>query len=1154
MYFKRLEIFGFKSFAEKTVLNFEPGVTAVVGPNGCGKSNVFDAIRWVLGEQSVKQLRGGEMQDVIFNGTDSKLALGFAEVSVTFSNTTRTLQVNADEVVVTRRLFRSGESEYLINKEPSRLKDITELFMGTGVGAESYSLVQQGRVDLVVSAKAEDRRMIFDEAAGITKYKSKKREAQGKLKETDDNLLRINDIVVEVKRQIGSIERQAQKAQRYKQEFEKLKGFEQVYALYQLDEFKKEKAALQFFLAEVQNKETDVSRELEEYRQIVERESLQMEELEARVQEVREQDIKIDSQIDLANRQVGFDEERLLNLDENEKRISSQKIALAEKCRAHQEKIDELERTLAAFNENVATSLAALNAKKEELGMAALAIEECQNAMRKDEEAIFNLSTRQMEISNSLTEVMKETQGFLARRRRLDTEQVKVLGEKEAIDRRLAGVSQGIVELIGKRASLAESLGKEKDIFVRQSEELNALGVTIDGLEKKKFFLISQKDFIEKMHVQYQDMPDPVIDGRFLSSSVPVAGQTGFMGKIKEVIAVDPARFENLKSHLSRFESGNLYEIICETKFIELDPQSLAAQIDAIEDEVKGLVIEKQVKTAMAGDQSKLIERIQADIHTEERRLSVCEAQQSDIALEAGKIANEIQAVALEVAEVEQGLSRLKESDDRLQSDLKQVEEETGLIRTGLKGREEALMAKRREREGAAVACAQMESELNALKDKEKSWHSNLDMFIAGIDGFREELSRLDVEVASYGERRLKLNEDIEQLQLNLENLMNAKNELRGSLSRFEAEEQDVSQRLSSVRTQITMMEKEIADNREMVHERAMKVQQIEYQERSVRERLQQKYSIDLAAPVAAATPGVAMDLQGMETAAGQEPVLDAVVQPGIDVEALKLEIQTLAKRCESYGGVNLMAIEEFEELKNRFQFLTKQQSDLLTAKDLLEQTIRKINKTTRQLFTDTFIKVNEQFRTYFRMLFNGGEAQLVLLDPENALESGIEIIARPPGKKLQTISLMSGGEKTMTAIALIFAVFKVNPSPFCVLDEIDAALDEANVDRFAAVLKEFAKIAQFIVITHNKKTIANADVMYGITMQQTGVSRVVSVKFAEKVKEAAGPAAVAVEAPVEASVSESVSAAEVTPVPQTLVTPDTLSTAEPASEDLVTV
>jgi len=390
---------------------------------------------------------------------------------------------------------------------------------------------------------------------------------------------------------------------------------------------------------------------------------------------------------------------------------------------------------------------------------------------------------------------------------------------------------------------------------------------------------------------------------------------------------------------------------------------------------------------------------------------------------------------------------------------------------------------------------AQAEAEISSLREREKSWCENRDMFRNDLNGYLGEISNLDAELASFVGRRESLLTEIANLQKSIEELKTSKETLKAVLSRLEAEEQDVAQRLNSVRSQIAAMEKDITQSRELLHERQMRLQQIDFQEQAVKDRMSQRYNIDGSelVPSAEAQPAEGADVTAPE--------------PAIDIEALKEEIQALAKKCDAFGAVNLVAIEEFDELKNRFQFLTKQQSDLLSAKDSLEQTIRKINRTTRELFTDTFVKVNEQFRIYFRMLFNGGEAQLILVDPENALESGIEIVARPPGKKLQTISLLSGGEKTMTAIALIFSVFRVNPSPFCVLDEIDAALDEANVDRFATVLKEFAKIAQFIVITHNKKTIAYVDVMYGITMQQTGVSRVVSVKLSDrKAGERMGP------------------------------------------------
>jgi len=1088
MYFKRLEIFGFKSFAEKTVFNFEPGITAIVGPNGCGKSNVFDAIRWVLGEQSVKQLRGSAMEDVIFNGTDTKLALGFAEVSVVFDNQTRTLSTNADEVVITRRLFRSGESEYLINKEVSRLKDIAELFMGTGVGAEAYSLVQQGKVDLVVSARPDDRRMIFDEAAGITKYKAKKREAQNKLEETDANLLRINDIVVEVKRQISSIERQAQKAQRYKEQYEKLKTLERILAVHQLAVFGREKAEAQKFLSEVKTRDDDFNSEIESYRQVVERDTFLLEELASKVQAAREESLKNDNQIELANRQIGFNEERIDNLGENETKINEQKKQFLEKCRLQQEKIEELERMLAAIGGELERGASEFEARKLALAQLAALIQGYQDSIGKDEEALLSHSSRQVEMKNHQTEILKESQGYIARRRRLEIEQMKAMTEKDEAEKKLQGISQGITDILAKRSQLAEELGREKSSLARHNEELASYVAHIDGLEKKKLFLISQKDFIEKMQVQYTDMPDPVINGRFLSAMPPSAGQRGFIGKIKEVMAVDPSRLEALKAQFGNFEATALYEIVCETKYLEIDPQALAEQINAIDTEIQGLLVQKESKLREISERSVLIERIQADIHAEEKRLSVSEAQQNDVGAEARKISEELGTVNLEIREADEGLLRLQQSERALQNDLKAVDDEIVFLKEGIKTRQEAMAEKRREREAAAVALAQAEAEISSLREREKSWCDNRDMFRNDLNGYLGEISSLDAELTSFTGRRESLLAEITNLQASIEELKTSKEALKVVLGRHEAEEQDVAQRLNSVRSQITAMEKDMAQSRELLHERQMHLQQIDFQEQAVKDRMSQRYNIDAAelVPLAEAPPA-----EGAEAAQPESPA--------IDIEALKEEIQTLAKKCDAFGAVNLVAIEEFEELKNRFQFLTKQQSDLLSAKDSLEQTIRKINRTTRELFIDTFVKVNEQFRIYFRMLFNGGEAQLILVDPENALESGIEIVARPPGKKLQTISLLSGGEKTMTAIALIFSVFRVNPSPFCVLDEIDAALDEANVDRFATVLKEFAKIAQFIVITHNKKTIAYANVMYGITMQQTGVSRVVSVKLSER-------------------------------------------------------
>ncbi len=1079
MYFKKLEIFGFKSFAEKTILHFEPGITAVVGPNGCGKSNVFDAIRWVLGEQSVKQLRGGAMEDVIFNGTDTKLALGFAEVSVTFDNTSKILPVPHDEVTVTRRLFRSGESEYLINKEPVRLKDVVEIFMGTGVGAESYSLVQQGKVDLVVSARPDDRRVLFDEASGITKYKAKKREAMGKLKETDDNLLRLNDIVTEVKRQITTVERQAQKARRYKDEFEKLKALELVHARHQCAAFMHERSGIQVRVDALKGGEETAHGELGEFRAMLDQETSAQEDLEQNVREARERDMKLENQIELAIRQIAFNDERLQNLSQNEIRVAGQKGLLADKSRLHQEKISELERMLVSSQEAIAVASGELEFRRSSFSSLVALIQEHELSMRADEENARRLSSSLAGIKGGLVEIMKEREGYLTRRRRLDQEQAKVTSERTETEQKLNGLSEGIRLIMGKRQGILDGLEQEKAALAAVREELAVVDKSIETFQHRRLFLVSQKEFIEKLHVQYQDMPDPVITGHFFSPIPPSEQHTGFIGKLKSVTAVSAERHEDLRRHLDGMAAAGLYEIICETKFVELDPLAIAAEITRIDAVLGELAVQRAARLSAIAGHSRTTERFLQEVHAEDRRLSVCEAQQSDIGAEAVKLVKELQAVADEIQEVDAGLARLAERDAVLTAEVGSLEAELRAAEASARDRQEALAGQRAAREEAAVALAQCESELGAMRERERSWKANMSAFLADMKNYQEELFRLDQEVVSFSERRQHLEADTARQEELLLALRSEKETFRDARVRIEAEERDLSQRLNSLRAQIAGIEKGLADGRDHAHEMSMRIQQLDFQEKAVRERLSQKYDLELSVLPVATEGGSVSDPLG-------EP----------DVEVIRQEIQALIRRCDAFGGVNLLAIEEFEELKGRFQFLTRQQSDLLEAKTALEQTIRKINKTTRELFIDTFTKVNAQFREYFKVLFNGGEAQLVLLDPENALESGIEIVARPPGKKLQTISLLSGGEKTMTAIALIFAVFRVNPSPFCVLDEIDAALDEANVDRFAAVLKEFAQISQFIVITHNKKTMAHANVMYGVTMQQRGISKVVSVKF----------------------------------------------------------
>jgi len=660
---------------------------------------------------------------------------------------------------------------------------------------------------------------------------------------------------------------------------------------------------------------------------------------------------------------------------------------------------------------------------------------------------------------------MKRVTECLARKDRLEHENNKVIGERAQVSQKAEAVNAAIARSQSILSSLWADLEGKRAHLVQLRSSLAAQETAADDLEKKKLFLLSQKDFVARMQTQYQDTPDPVVEGKFISSIRPNDQQTGIIGKIKDI-------------RIIAGEGGReLYEITYATKYVELDLRHMDERISVL-DAQWTQALETKAQTAAAMDAANT--EMDADlkhIQEGEKGFSVLEAQKNNIEQESGKIIGELDLIVTESAQMETDLAALRVQERELSQTLEGITGQIRRCQDDVKAKTGWIAAQHKEREDMGLAIVQVEAEVQSAADKQRSHEEHCSVYIQNLDRDLADIARFDREGEQAKAKKAGLHEDIDRLNKDLDGLKGQEGALAVELEGLLAQKSERTGRLNSLRAQTRGVEDVATALKNDRHHYDMRQQEIRFNERALKDKLLQTYKINWD--------------EGPDASVGTP-----VDQTPINEQEAAVEIENLKKRCESYGAVNLVAIEEFEELKQRFEFLTKQQSDLLTAREALLQTITKINRTTRQMFTDTFTRVNEEFQVYFRMLFGGGQAQLVLQDPDNALECGIDIIARPPGKKLQNISLLSGGEKTLTAIALIFGVFKVNPSPFCVLDEIDAALDESNIGRFAYLLKDFVKIAQFIVITHNKKTMASADILYGITMQERGVSRIVSVKF----------------------------------------------------------
>ncbi len=1198
MYFKRLEIQGFKSFVDYTSLDFESGITAIVGPNGCGKSNIVDALRWVLGEQSAKALRGNRMEDVIFNGTDIRKAVGMAEVSLTINNYDRQLSTEHEEITITRRTYRSGESEYLLNKTACRLRDIQDLFLDTGIGRNAYSILEQGKIDLVISSRPADRRYVFEEAAGISKYKSRKEESLRKLDAAEQNFLRVNDIAVEVKRQIGSLERQAQKARRYqdlKQELttlevsrgrrelrskrRNLRKLERIWEEQRLcikESENRQKASedkLTLLGNEVRENESGLS-QAQEFLHQVQEEIIKTEDF-IKASELRHQDLTLGlTRLEAEFEELGAKEEQLclqsghvLELrGHKEQALADVKIEMT----AEEERLNNLEQELKEKAVHVQDQQKRLLEIVDQMSGFRETLKNLEIRRAEHEQQIENLAQRMAILSSQKQETLKgknslaeDLQNSRQTMETLRAQQDILAREKEKLEHTLATLNamldnfnQTITQL-NSRLTWIEELKNGLDGYELGAKtilmEHNANPERFPGLlgpvvnfirtdrkyefafeallgHKLQYIMIETEDqaraamdylaegnrgratFIPLEHCRNINE-----DHRFSGEDQPAINQPGILGRAEDLARIDerfrgffqsilkdvfivtdaaaahqarkagvPGTLVTLNGELDtpeRWLTGGSPDIM-ERGLLgrEREIEELKAELSVLEINLSDALREAESTKNRREEIAGRLEVNTSELHELEVRTAGMEKSLEGVTLQMEEINRQDVSLQTENEQAVQTLNQTVHDQELTTRNLLEVELIDRQTQQGLSGQQEEIEERRREYEKRSsragelrVAATALEQQLGGLNADVERVAGELTEVLGrkqekernvGMD--RKRLADLADEVNRKQEQRLRFLEDKLARERNLEKFRQGREDMA-----VRKEEQE-----KEVRDHRTSREKSQHD----LHQIELEKTQLEMNLKSLENYLQEEYKLNLALE------------EEKETEEGPAAL-------PAEAEATQLRIEELKSKLGTMGSVNLVAMEEYDDLQQRYEFLSKQLADLKSARENLQRLITRINHESRVRFEETFSQVRVQFREVFRRLFNGGDADLVLMDETNLLETGIEIVARPPGKHLQNISLLSGGEKALTAIALLFAIFLVKPSPFCVFDEMDAPLDDNNTIRFCRILQEFAKKSQFIIITHNKLTMEKAGVLYGITMPEAGISRIISVKFKEEEK-----------------------------------------------------
>ena len=1182
MYLKRLEMQGFKSFADKTILEFRPGITGVIGPNGSGKSNISDAIRWILGEQSMKSLRGSKTQDIIFAGTQNRKSLGFAEASLVFDNTDGALPIEFSEVTITRKIYRSGETGYYINKTACRLKDVIELFMDTGIGRDGYSIIGQGKVDEILSNKSEDRRHIFEEAAGIVKYRARKEETEKKLEQTKLNLLRINDIIIEIEGNLEPLQLQSDKAKKYLNLKEELKNIEIGLFIYNIDKYKKDLEAIaqdEDIMKSTLNQEEG---KLEKIKILKEELKDEIDEITTKIEEMQNIGFESQKKIEQCNSNINVAEAKIQSNKEIAERNKIEISELQEKIASLKSDIEQKESRKSNLKENKAKFENELKEKEEELAKLTaklsskeLEMEEIKKIIEKNTDRKYELqaeiSKKQANIENLEKRKNQLNQEISSQTLEIDRIRIKkediarefnetesnrnnILKKIEEIRKQKNEITTKIKEFEIQIANLTNEMRmktsrynflveteKEKEGYIKSvksllidCEKAKELGKGMHGVlaniidvpkEYQTAIEMCLGASLQNIVTETEEDAKKLIEhlrvnnlGR--ASFLPITSVKGkkldnIKGKKDGVIGIacDLIKFDKKYEQIVLNLLGRTVIVDNMQNAIKLSKENnYSFRIITLEGDVinpSGAITGGSVakKTVNILGRSKEIEELSKEINDIKTKISKLEKSKEeyedsseDVLEEAEHLEKQLQEIEISYATEKQ---RVESIDENIQTIRDRINKQKEEVLKSEENKKELLNSKELD-----------EQEMSKISKENEEKQSIIDEFANSnkdsqtyIDNLNEDITDLKISVSSFNESEMSIEEMSEMINKEIETHTKNVEIKKAQIEKDEKENIELEKQIEETKKQIEEIKFQVSNSGENIEK--LKKDRIAKNEKLTKKEDEQtdqfKVIEDLKAQVTkleVKKTKIEEDITEIINKMWEEYELTPnnvgnYPMPE-NVQLTQRKVNNLRTDIRELGSVNVDSIEEYKNLKQRYDFMCEQRLDLECTMAKLNKVIAEMLDVMKTQFKEKFEIINKNFGEVFKELFGGGMAEVSLTDENNILESGIEINVQPPGKKLQSMTLLSGGERAFTAIALLFAILKINPAPFCVLDEIEAALDDVNVYRYAEYLKKFAKDTQFLVITHRKGTMEAADTIYGVTMEEKGISKLLSMKLKE--------------------------------------------------------